>query len=94
MKASFLLAQPTAESQSAAPTSQAQPMIPSADTDNREYIRHILLGSPEVIRRTIHRLHGLGYVEATLWSPAMHPDNPLVITPQPNEVMKLLRRQI
>ena len=95
MKAtSFLLAQPVAESLPAAPVAQMQPAAPFDQTDSREWIRHILFGSPENVRRTIHQLHSLGYANATLWSPPIHPDSPLLIEPKPDEVMRLLRKQM
>lgn len=35
---------------------------------NRERIRHLLIGSPQAVKRTIHLLHSLGYAEAGQWS--------------------------
>ena len=94
--ASYLLAQPTAEQLLTAPmsTPTPQPNHSPSKTDSREWVRHILFGSPETVRRTIHRLHTLRYAEATLWSQPIHPDNPLLITPKPDEVMRLLRKQV
>ncbi|MGG6266284.1 hypothetical protein ACQ4M3_08955 [Leptolyngbya sp. AN03gr2] len=35
---------------------------------DREQIKHLLVGSPKAVRRTIHLLHTLGYAEAGQWS--------------------------
>ena len=34
----------------------------------RERIKHLLVGSPRVVKRTIHLLHVLGYAEVREWS--------------------------
>lgn len=58
-------------------------------------LRHILLGSPAAIRQTIHQLHQLHYVATVEWSPMITiPNNRLIITPQPGEVMSLLDRHL
>jgi hypothetical protein len=58
-------------------------------------IRHLLIGSPDVVQLTIHRLHNLGYAEADLWSPAIaRSGKPLVLTLNPNEVMRVLVRYV
>lgn len=60
-----------------------------------ERLRHILLGSPAAVRQTIHLLHRLRYIETVQWSPLIDiPNNRLVITAKPGEVMSLLTRQI
>ena len=51
-------------------------------------IKHLLIGSPEVVKSTIHYLHSLGYAEAGDWSPFL---------PAPNnseEAMSMLVRKI
>ena len=59
--------------------------------DAREPIRHVLIGSPQVVRRTIHQLHTLRYAEVGLWThPIAIPDNQIIITPDQGEVMSLL----
>jgi hypothetical protein len=64
--------------------------IPRGD---REPIRHLLIGSPEIVRLTIHQLHNLRYAEAGLWSPAIAlSSNQLTLTLNPNEVMRVLVR--
>lgn len=35
---------------------------------SRERIKHLLIGSPKIVKQTIHRLHTLGYAEAGAWS--------------------------
>lgn len=52
-----------------------------------EPIRHLLIGSPRAVRRTIHRLHQLGYAEAGAWSR-------LLPTANPGEVMSILVRYL
>ena len=69
-----------------------QPM-PSG-TVPREFLRHILLGSPEAVRQTIHLLHRLNYSETVLWSPVMAVEELLIITPAQGEAMSLLRKQV
>lgn len=34
----------------------------------KEPIKHLLVGSPQAVRTTIHTLHVKGYAEAGLWS--------------------------
>ena len=59
----------------------------------KEELRHILLGSPGAIRRTIHQLHVLNYAESGLWSPISAVQNRVVLTPEQGEAMSLLRRR-
>ncbi|NJK76250.1 MAG: hypothetical protein HC786_28155 [Richelia sp. CSU_2_1] len=54
---------------------------------NREQLKHLLIGSPRIVRSTIHRLHGLGYVAVRDWSP-------LQPTTNPNQVMSILVRYV
>lgn len=35
---------------------------------SREKIKHILVGSPNVVKKTIHQLHTMGYAEVGAWS--------------------------
>jgi len=58
----------------------------------KEELRHILLGSPEAIRQTIHQLHVLNYVESVLWSPIAAVGDRIILTPEQGEAMSLLRR--
>ena len=60
-----------------------------------EVIRHILLGRPSGIRQTIHLLHNRRYVETSQWSPLIEvPENRLILTPEPGEVVSLLTRRL
>jgi hypothetical protein len=57
----------------------------------REPVKHLLIGAPPAVRITIHRLHVLGYAEAGDWSTLLAlPDQPIVITPKPGDVMSSL----
>jgi hypothetical protein len=35
---------------------------------SREKIKHLLVGSPNLVKRTINRLHTIGYAEVGSWS--------------------------
>lgn len=65
-----------------------------AGSGGRRSLRHILLGHPEDIRQTIHLLHTLHYAETVLWSPVMTVEEPLMITPAPDEAISLLRKLV
>ena len=52
-----------------------------------EHVRHLIFGSPIVVRLTIQLLHKLNYAEPNDWS------KPLP-TGQPNEVMAVLMKRI
>ncbi|MGC1308810.1 MAG: hypothetical protein WA885_16410 [Phormidesmis sp.] len=68
------------------------PQLISTGSSPQRAIRHILLGEPDAIRQTIHRLHILHYTEPILWSPILTIEEPLVITPAQGEAMSLLRK--
>ena len=55
---------------------------------HRERIKHLLVGSPRVVKRTMHLLHVLGYAEVREWS------RPQVAGSlgQPGEVVSVLIR--
>lgn len=53
----------------------------------RERIKHLLIGSPKAVTRTIHHLQIIGYASTGDWSP-------LLPTANPDEVMSILIRQI
>ncbi|MEL7359023.1 MAG: hypothetical protein AAFN40_20995 [Cyanobacteria bacterium J06560_6] len=59
-----------------------------------EEVRHILIGSPEAIRQTIHQLHVLDYAESLLWSPITTVGDAITITQDQGEAMSLLRRPV
>ena len=59
----------------------------------RERLRHLVIGSPEGVRSTIHTLHVLGYAEQATWSQLVTiPESGILITPAQGEVFSLLRR--
>jgi hypothetical protein len=70
----------------------------AADTEpfpKREPLRHLLIGSPQGVQQTIHRLHNLGFAEAGLWSTQLPiPNQELIITPYEGEVLSLLVRYL
>ncbi len=53
----------------------------------RERLKVILVSSPQVINSTIRSLYTLGFAEVTEWSP-------LQPTPNPNESMSVLSRNV
>ncbi|MDZ8105419.1 MAG: hypothetical protein RM338_07295 [Nostoc sp. DedQUE12a] len=61
--------------------------LPQQPFPKRERIKHILIGSPKVVTNTIHRLQVTGYASVGDWSP-------LLPTPNSDEVMSILIRQI
>ena len=62
---------------------------------DREAVRHVIIGSPLGVRRTIHQLHALRYEEAVRWThPIAIPDNRIIITPDQGEIMSLLVKLI
>ncbi|NEQ32337.1 MAG: hypothetical protein F6K04_15270 [Leptolyngbya sp. SIO4C5] len=64
--------------------------VPSASTDPQP-IRHILIGPPPLVKRTIHQLHQARYAETFRWThPIDIPDNRAILTTDPDEVMCLL----
>ncbi|MGF1568675.1 MAG: hypothetical protein ACFCVD_11500 [Nodosilinea sp.] len=59
----------------------------------RERLRHLVIGSPEGVRETIHRLHVLTYAEQMTWSQFITiPASGILITPEQGEVFSLLKR--
>lgn len=59
----------------------------------REPLRHILIGSADGVRQTIHTLHKLNYVEQHAWSKLIQvPTTGILITPEQGEVMSYLIR--
>ena len=58
-------------------------------------LRHLLIGTPEVVQHTIHRLHNLRYAEANFWSSViLLPDSQLIVPINPHEIMRILVRSI
>ncbi len=90
-------------SASSLPVAIAATPQPIPSTPEPTPIRHLLIGTPEVVQHTIHRLHNLGYAEAGFWSPAIRaphcqasavPNAQLVLTLSPHEVMRILVRSL
>ncbi|MBD2078399.1 hypothetical protein [Leptolyngbya sp. FACHB-17] len=57
---------------------------------DRERIKHLIVGAPKVVKRTIHLLHSLGYAEAKQWS------RPKIAGSlgHPGEVVSILSRNV
>lgn len=69
------------------------PLIQPPTQPGREQLRHLLIGSPEGVRQTIHTLQVLNYVEPLAWSQLIQiPSTGIVITPKQGEVMSYLIR--
>ncbi|MEO0407980.1 MAG: hypothetical protein AAF289_11575 [Cyanobacteria bacterium P01_A01_bin.135] len=77
---------------------EAEPRIPTliepTPTLGYEYLRHLLIGSPNAARHTVERLHLMGYVERHLWTPdiAIGPQG-IRITPAHGQVLRYLVQQ-
>ncbi|HIK31187.1 MAG TPA: peptide ABC transporter substrate-binding protein [Oscillatoriales cyanobacterium M59_W2019_021] len=69
-----------------APPPPTQQLLP-LPTDNREYIKVILIGSPDAVTNTIQVLYRRGFARVWEWSPPQP-------TQKPGEVMSLLRRLV
>jgi hypothetical protein len=78
-------------------SNQTSPQVLTNQTfeADREAVRHVIIGSPLGVRRTIHQLHALRYEEAVRWThPIAIPDNRIIITPDQGEIMSLLVKLI
>ncbi len=91
----------TGQSQPIVPTAQTisahlnpQPQLDPSGNPAKQSIRHILLGEPDAIRKTIRLLHTLRYTETLLWTPVLSIEEPLIITPAQSEAISLLRKQL
>lgn len=63
--------------------------------EEREILRHILLGNPSTVRQTIQLLHRLRYVELIQWSPIVVPsEHQISLTLRQGEAMSLLVRHL
>ena len=68
---------------------------PTPPTPEPTPLRHLLIGTPEVVQHTIHRLHNLRYAEATFWSPVILLSGSQLIVPiNPHEIMRILVRSL
>ncbi|MEW6499031.1 MAG: hypothetical protein AB1589_42070 [Cyanobacteriota bacterium] len=66
----------------------ASPLPTNPPTEpSPERLKMILVSSPRVVNSTIRTLYTLGFAEVTEWSP-------LQPTPNPNEVMSVLSRNV
>lgn len=60
---------------------------PAGSSFNREHARHMVLGTPAVVKATIKHLHQLGYAEPNDWSR-------LISTGRTGEVMAILTKRV
>ena len=59
----------------------------------RERLRHLIMGSPDGVRSTIHTLHVLHYAKQGTWSRLLQiPESGIVLTPEQGEVFSYLLR--
>ena len=85
---------PADEKRAVALSGGASQVGPRRGGDRPDSVRHILLGSPEAVRQTIHLLHTLHYAETVLWSPVLTVEEPIVVKPSGCDAMSLLRRPV
>ena len=80
---------PAASLTDTSPATHAQslPPNPLSHEPASDSVRHMLFGTPDAVRKTIHNLHSRGYAEPNDWSPA-------VSTGRCNEVMRLLIKRV
>lgn len=62
--------------------------------DNRTPIKHILIGTPQIVEFTTRRLEQAGYAQAIDWAMPLELDAPLNIVPDPGDVISLLVRYL
>lgn len=62
--------------------------------DNRTPIKHILIGTPQIVEFTTRRLDQLGYAEAIEWAQPIALGEPLNLVPDPGDVISLLVRYL
>ncbi|NEQ31881.1 MAG: hypothetical protein F6K04_12900 [Leptolyngbya sp. SIO4C5] len=66
--------------------------IPRAQPE-RERLRHLIMGSQDGVRSTIHALHKLNYADQGLWSDLITiPPAGILLTPEQGEVLSYLVR--
>ncbi|MEM7650149.1 MAG: hypothetical protein AAF283_13295 [Cyanobacteria bacterium P01_A01_bin.70] len=74
--------------------SQTGPNTTPQPGPNEEDIRHLLIGSPEAIRATIHLLQARRYVDHALWSGLLPiGDNGIHITHNEGQAIAYLMRR-
>lgn len=62
--------------------------------DKRTPIKHILIGTPQIVEFTTRRLDRLGYAEAIEWAQPIDLNEPLNLVPAPGDVISLLVRYL
>ncbi|MBD2089284.1 hypothetical protein H6F67_05390 [Microcoleus sp. FACHB-1515] len=62
--------------------------------DKRTPIKHILIGTPQIVQFTTRRLEQAGYAQAIEWAMPLELDAPLNIVPDPGDVISLLVRYL
>ena len=70
--------------------SESQPRSPHKSPPHEpsgDNVRHMLFGTPDAVRKTVHNLHSRGYADPNDWSPA-------ISTGRCNEVMRLLIKRV
>jgi hypothetical protein len=60
---------------------------PGETNPSREPLKHLLIGSPQVVTNAIHGFYALGYAEVSAWSP-------LLPTANAGEVMSILIKYV
>ncbi|MGF1490934.1 MAG: hypothetical protein ACFBSC_00450 [Microcoleaceae cyanobacterium] len=58
--------------------------------ESRQQVKHLLIGSPDAVRRTIQNLHVRGYAEAHSWSRPVKAGN----LGRPEDVLSVLFRYL
>lgn len=94
MLTTYLACDLSKSSQSESSVAQSALNPPTDNSNKKEDLRHILLGSSGAIRQTIYLLHSLGYSESGLWTPLSPVSRQIVITSEQGEMMSLLRRSL
>lgn len=62
--------------------------------DNRTPIKHILIGTPQIVEFTTRRLEQAGYAQAIEWAQPLNLNEPLSIVPDSGDVISLLVRYL
>lgn len=67
---------------------------PAEPAPSQEELRHLIIGSPNGVRSTIHQLHTLHYADPDQWSQLITiPPSGILITHQQGEVLSFLLRR-
>lgn len=75
------------------PTAQIR-SIAKLPGDNRTPIKHILIGTPQIVEFATRRLEQAGYAQAIEWAQPLSLNEPLNIVPDPGDVISLLVRYL